>query len=212
MQHEAWKAVAGALRTALRNWARFSPMEAHDIIAEKIRFDGNTERLFDYFLSLNKSDPSYKFTLWPVLVPLLALSPDRLVIVSEGAFDVHRQRVRDIQQYLSPPRSLIHSQSNFLNMMSSSLTLPPTSITELATGCLMDFCKGAAVLSPDLENTPLYTYAADLAIDLHVSVVATIYPSHLLIPFVSGLPLPPWSVARRVVLKLETSNKCRPLL
>lgn len=71
-------------------------MEAHDIIAEKIRFDGNTERLFDYFLSLNKSDPSYKFTLWPVLVPLLAVSPDRLVIVSEGAFDVHRQRVCDI--------------------------------------------------------------------------------------------------------------------
>lgn len=60
-------------------------------------------------------------------------------------------------------------QSNFLTMMSSSLTLPPTSTTELATGCLMDFCKGAAVLSPDLENTPLYTYAADLAIEMHVS-------------------------------------------
>lgn len=98
MRREAWKAVAGALRTALRNWARFSPMEAHDIIAEKIRFDGNTERLFDYFLSLNKKDPSYKFTLWPVLVPLLALSPERLVVISEGAFDLHRQRVCNVQQ------------------------------------------------------------------------------------------------------------------
>lgn len=57
-------------------------------------------------------------------------------------------------------------------MMSSGLTLPPTSVTELATGCLMDFCKGAAVLSPDLESTPLYSYASDLAMDLHVT------PSH----------------------------------
>lgn len=96
--------------------------------------------------------------------------------------------------------------------MSSSLTFPPTSITELATGCLMDFCKGAAVLSPDLRNTPLYTYAADLAIDIHVSVVATIYLSHLLTPSVSGLPLPSRSIARRVVLELEASDKCRTLL
>lgn len=52
--------------------------------------------------------------------------------------------------------------------MVSSLTLPPTASTELATGCLMDFCKGAAVLSPDLQSMPLYIYATDLAGDLHV--------------------------------------------
>lgn len=52
--------------------------------------------------------------------------------------------------------------------MASSLTLPPTATTELATGCLMDFCKGAAVLSPDLQSMPLYIYATDLAGDLHV--------------------------------------------
>lgn len=96
MRQEAWSATAGALRTALRNWARFSPMEAHDIIAEKIRFDGTTERLFDQFIDLSKKDPSHKFSLWPVLVPLLAVSPDRLVVISSASYERVAQRVMSI--------------------------------------------------------------------------------------------------------------------
>ena len=96
MRREAWTATAGALRTALRNWARFSPREAHDIIAEKIRFDGTTERLFDQFLAMTREDNTSKFSLWPVLVPLLAVSPDRLSVVSAASYTGIAQRVRAV--------------------------------------------------------------------------------------------------------------------
>lgn len=96
MRREAWSTTARALRTALRNWARFSPREAHDIIAEKIRFDGTTERLFDQFLAMSRDDSLNKFDLWPVLVPLLAVSPDRLSVVSTASYTGTAQRVRTV--------------------------------------------------------------------------------------------------------------------
>lgn len=52
--------------------------------------------------------------------------------------------------------------------MVQHLTHPPTQVTELATGCLMDFCKGTAVMSPEYHRTPLYSFAYDLAHDLYV--------------------------------------------
>ena len=81
MRREAWSATAGALRTALRNWARFSPREAHDVIAEKLRFDGTTERLFDQFLAITREDTVNKYTTWPVLVPLLAVSTISILLI-----------------------------------------------------------------------------------------------------------------------------------
>jgi len=95
MRREAWSATAGALRTALRNWARFSPREAHDVIAEKLRFDGTTERLFDQFLAITREDTVNKYTTWPVLVPLLAVSPDRLSVVSTASYTGTAQRVSE---------------------------------------------------------------------------------------------------------------------
>ncbi|KAF8300138.1 hypothetical protein DL93DRAFT_2173457 [Clavulina sp. PMI_390] len=145
MPQEVWTVVARALRSALRNWSRFSPQEFHDVIAEKIRFDGNSERLYERFLTLSKQDPSYKWTTWPVLVTLLAVSPERLLTASSAEYD----RV-----------------SNFLVAMTGSMVRPPTAITELATGCLVDFCKAAATLSPTLHASPLYSYASDISVEL----------------------------------------------
>ena len=99
MGEEAQNAVSVALRAAVVTWVRIHPSEYRNVIAQKTRMDGAPERVFDKLYALSLSEHADKGALWPTLTSLLAISPDRLSILSAESYDAHPKKVRLVFSY-----------------------------------------------------------------------------------------------------------------
>ncbi|KDQ15349.1 hypothetical protein BOTBODRAFT_54648 [Botryobasidium botryosum FD-172 SS1] len=144
MKREAQIAISSSVRKAIWNWIHVFPSEYIECFTVGRRLDSSAERCFDALLT---SENIGNRTHWPTLTALFAMSPDRLKQVN-----LHNT-------------AKTSKKSHFLEIIVKALS-SATKNADVSMICLIDLCRAAAHLPPELDATPLRSLAPDLVDEL----------------------------------------------